>query len=102
MTANGFGKARCQPEIRACSRDHKIWRRINYALGLHDGQGVGFTRRINWSMDPALYWEIFGDEFLQMLEYYGFEKDQIVFQQDNDPKQRCALAKRWFVDNRID
>ena len=62
-------------------------------------RGVGFACRIDGSMDVSLYCQILGDEFLQTVEYYGLDKDQILFRQENDPKHTSALAKQWCIDN---
>src|SRR5690348_18360649 len=53
--------------------------------GCITSQGVGHARRITGNMKAPLYADILDDEFLQTLERYGLEKEEIIFQQDNDP-----------------
>ncbi|KAG1036006.1 hypothetical protein G6F43_013131 [Rhizopus delemar] len=36
---------------------------------------------------------------LDSLKYYGYNPEDIYFQQDKDPKHTSKLAKQWFVDN---
>ena len=69
--------------------------------GCITSQGVGRARRIIGDMDPQLYTDILDSEFLQTLEYYGLEKEEIVFQQDNDPNHTSRIARRWFKDNEV-
>ena len=54
--------------------------------GCMTAQGVGYSCKIDGTMDADLYTSILDDEFLNTLEYYGMEKDEIIFQQDNDPQ----------------
>src|SRR5690348_8348512 len=67
--------------------------------GCITSQGVGRARRIIGDMDPQLYTDILDNEFLQTLEYYGLEKEEIVFKQDNDPKHTSRTARQWLEVN---
>jgi transposase len=70
--------------------------------GCMAAQGVGYACRIDGRMDSALYCNILDDEFMQTLEYYGLDRENIVFQQDNDPKHTSSIARRWFLENEIE
>jgi transposase len=70
--------------------------------GCITSQGVGHPCRIIGNMDAHLYTEILNNEFLQTLEYYGLEKEEIVFQQDNDSKHTSRPACQWFRDKRVE
>ena len=52
-------------------------------------------------MDATLYTNIIQDELLQTLDFYELNRDNIIFQQDNDPKHTSMIARKWFEDNRI-
>ncbi|KAF9030789.1 hypothetical protein BJ165DRAFT_1309371, partial [Panaeolus papilionaceus] len=54
--------------------------------------GVGFGTKINGRMDADLYVSILDDELQQTLEYYGKNPEDVVFQQDNDPKHKSKKA----------
>jgi transposase len=69
--------------------------------GCFTSQGVGYCCRIDGNMDATLYTSILSGEFLQTLDFYGFDRGSIVFQQDNDPKHTSKLAKSWFQTNGI-
>lgn len=70
--------------------------------GCMTAEGVGYACRIDSTLDAELYTRILDDEFLQTLEYYGMERDDILFQQDNDPKHSSRLARQWFDDHGIE
>ena len=64
-------------------------------------QGVGFECKIDRGMDATLYTNILQDELLQTLYFYELNRDNIIFQQGNDPKHTSMIARKWFKDNRI-
>ncbi len=49
-------------------------------------KGVGFSCRIDGTMNAELYTNILSDELELTLECYGMDHSDIIFQQDNDPQ----------------
>jgi transposase len=70
--------------------------------GCITSKGVGYLCRIDGGMDADLYCKILGEELLQTLSYYEFEKSQITFQQDNDSKHTSKKAQKWFRTHKMD
>jgi transposase len=62
-------------------------------------EGVGLACKINGKMDAQLYVQIMEEELQQTLEFYGKTPDDIIFQQDNDPKHTSRRAKEWFQNH---
>ena len=63
--------------------------------------GVGLMCRIEGKMDASLYEEILGDELMGTVDYYEMDREDLIFQQDNDPKHKSKHAQKWFKDNGI-
>lgn len=61
--------------------------------------GVGYATRIEGRMDGELYRSILDDELQRSIRYYGFSADDIIFQQDNDPKHTSKKVKDWFDEH---
>ena len=70
--------------------------------GCMTSEGIGFACKIDGGMDAELYTTILKEDFLSTLEYYGLNRDEVIFQQDNDPKHTSRLASKWFSDNGIE
>ena len=61
--------------------------------------GVGMACKIDGKMDTNLYVQILKDELQQTLVDYGFTTEDIIFQQDNDPKHTSRKAKVWLREH---
>ena len=64
-------------------------------------EGVGFMCRIDGGMNAALYTEILRDNLIQTVDYYGINRDTLIFQHDNDPKHTSILARNWLETSKI-
>jgi len=58
--------------------------------------GVGYAAKIDGRMDGDLYLQILKDELQNSLELYGLNPSDVIFQQDNDPKDTCKKVKEWL------
>lgn len=70
--------------------------------GCMTAKGVGFACRIDGNMDAEIYVDILDNYLLQTIEYYKLDTNNIIFQQDNDPKHTSRIAHNWLDDHRIE
>ena len=64
-------------------------------------EGVGRFAEVEGKMNADQYVSISEDNLLPSLEKLGFSAEDVIFQQDNDPKHTFIKATRWFEDNGI-
>jgi transposase len=61
-------------------------------------EGTGFSCKINETLDAELYCRILREELMKTFEYYGIDKEEAIFQHDNDPKHTSKLANDALSD----
>ena len=64
-------------------------------------KGIGYATRIEGRMDGELYRSILEDELQESIRYHQLSNDDIIFQQDNDPKHTSKKAKDWFEEHNM-
>jgi len=62
-------------------------------------EGVGYGTKIDGRMDADLFVSILEDELQQSLEYYNKKPEDVLFQQDNDPKHKSKKAQKWLQES---
>lgn len=63
--------------------------------------GVGYGCKIDGKMDAELYTQILEEDLQASVEYYDKSLEDIIFQQDNDPKHKSSKARNWFQTNKV-
>ena len=64
-------------------------------------KGVGYGCHIQEVINSKLYCEILENHLKDSLNFYGISTNNMIFQQDNNPKHASKMAKKWFQDNEI-
>lgn len=67
-------------------------------LGCMTWNGIGYMAKIDSGLDGKVYREILAGELMDTLSWYGLEKQNVAFQQDNDPKHTAKETQKW-LDN---
>jgi transposase len=85
-------------------QDHHIHPTVKFGggaiflWGCMTWNGIGYMAKIDSGLDGKLYREILAGELVDTLRWYRQEKQNVVFQQDNDPKHTAKETKKW-LDN---
>ena len=71
-----------------------VWGCINW-------NGVEKLVEVQGKMDATQFCEILEEGLVESFEKLEMDKDERIFQQDNDPKHTSKKAQQWFEDNNI-
>jgi len=63
--------------------------------------GIGNLCYIEGKLNGEGYRKILADDFIGTLNKFNLDINDVVFQQDNDPKHVANLTKKWFEDNNV-
>ena len=58
--------------------------------------GVSQLAEVEGKMDADQFVSILEEHLLPSLEESGIPEEQVIFQQDNDPKHKSKKAKNWM------
>ena len=64
-------------------------------------EGVGQLAEVEGRMDADQYVENLEHHLLPSMEETGISMENLIFEQDNDPKHTCRKAKNWMENNNI-
>lgn len=92
----GLTDRRCQPTVKFGGGNIMVWGCLTWA-------GVGILAKIEGRMNSEQYCSILTSSLVPTMAACtllpGFPpQDQLIFQQDNDPKHTSRLAKSWFEE----
>lgn len=69
--------------------------------GCISSKGAGNIHQIQGKMDADMYCKILDEQVDNSFELWNFDKEETLYQQDNDPKHTSKLAQKWFIDNHV-
>jgi transposase len=107
MIYGSDGREYCWKRPGEPLQDHHVKPTVKFGWGnimvwgCFTSNGVGNICRIYGHMDGNLYRQILEEDLLGTIGWYEMDKENIIFQQDNDPKHTARLTKQWFEDNGI-
>ena len=102
------GKKWAWKKPNSCIQDHHIIPTTKYGGGslmLWESMtpwGGGDYIKIDVKMNSNVYCTVLDKGLLGTLKYYGLNSNNMVFQQDNDPKHTSIMARNWLKKNKIE
>lgn len=90
QTGQGLISREVQATVKFGGGNIMVW-------GCMGWEGVGRLAEIEGRMDAKQYVDILEENLLPSME----ESEELIFQQDNDPKHTSKLAKNWMEEHDI-
>ena len=90
----GLSDRTTNPTVKFGGGNVMVW-------GCMGWNGVGKLVEVEGKMDSKQYVEILDENLDQCMDILGLSKEDMMFQQDNDPKHTSKLAKNWFKEHQI-
>ena len=59
-------------------------------------KGPGYMYKINGIMDQHLYRTSLEDDLIQTIKFYQLDTEKVIFQHDNDPKNKAKSVQNWL------
>jgi hypothetical protein len=59
-------------------------------------EGVEIITKIDTVMDKHLYLDILKEDLVNTMKDFKMDPNEIIFQQDNDPKPKANLVSDWL------
>lgn len=90
-----------------CINDRLVDKRIKHGggsimvWGCFGWEGTGILVKIDGKMDADLFCQILEDDLQGSLAHWGKTSEEVIFQQDNDPKHTSKKAKTWLKNHEI-
>lgn len=69
--------------------------------GCMTAKGLGNMAKIEGNMDAELYCKILDEDLIGTFEWFGMDKDKMIFQHDKDPKHTAKKTKTWLENEKI-
>ena len=90
-----FSEECIDPTVKFGGGKINIW-------GCMGWNGVGIAVEVEGNLTKEQYVDILKEALPQSVEKLGVPWDQLIFQQDNDPKHTSGLATDWFIKQDIE
>ena len=93
-TGEGFIEREVQSTVKFGGGNIMVW-------GCLGWEGVGRLVEVEGKMNTEQYVDILENNLLPSMKESGISLEDVIFQQDNDPKHTSKRAKEWMEDNNI-